>query len=144
MQMQMQNHIENVFYNPDLFNIIYDFIPNYTKIYLFKINIYFRYNIKRIKCNLCNKKICCPIEFKEQLCCYICVNDISTYNITKTDKQFWKRCEKIEKKYVYCKYCNTKCSSLEFLHYHISYKCEHFQPVMPTRQNAVLVNYINY
>ena len=141
LQMTLENNIENIFYNPDIFNIIYEFIPFHTKVFIFKVNKYFRNNIERIMCFTCNEKICCPIEFNNLLYCYKCLDE---YKFTKTDKQFWKKCEKIEKKYVYCKYCDTKCSSLEFLHYHIEHKCKHFQPIMPTRQNAVAINYINY
>ena len=139
--MNEKNNIESVLYNSDLFNIIYELVPFHTRVFLFKINKYFRCNIKRIMCVMCKEKICCPIVFENSLYCYKCLDE---YKIIQNDKKFWKSCEKIEKKYVYCKYCNIKCADFEFLHYHIEFKCKYFQPVMVKRQNALGVYYLDH
>ena len=122
----MSNHIENIFYNIDIFNIIFDLLPIYNQLFMFKISKFYLNYSKRIKCNYCNNKICCPIINNNKIYCLVCLNlklNIK-YSITNVDKKFWTNCEKIEKKYVYCKYCNLKCCSLEFLHYHINFKCK--------------------
>lgn len=144
----MQNSIENIFYNEDIYNIIFNFLSYSSKIIMFKI---FKHS-KKILCNHCSKKICCPIVYNNNISCFTCINDeiykyciefgfdsanlSCRYAITDKDKIFWEECEKIEKRYVRCRFCKIKCSSLEWLHYHINFKCEKYNPITVNRQNA--------
>jgi len=144
----MQNYIENIFYNEDIYNIIFTFLPFSSQIIMFKI---FKHSPK-IMCNLCNKKICCPIIYNNNISCFTCINEelyyyscefgfdssnlSCRYAITKKDKLFWEECEKIEKKYITCRHCKIKCSSIEWLHYHINFRCRVYNTVPITRQNG--------
>tara|TARA_B100000886_G_C20310130_1_gene443472 strand:- start:402 stop:860 length:459 start_codon:yes stop_codon:yes gene_type:complete len=150
----MQNYIENTFYNEDIYNIIFSFLPYSSQIFMFKI---FKHSPK-ILCNHCNKKICCPIIYNNNISCFTCINEElyyysnefgfnssnfsgymtsePRYAINKKDKLFWEECEKIEKKYVTCKHCKIKCSSIEWLHYHINFRCTAYNPVPIKRQYA--------
>jgi hypothetical protein len=125
--------MDQVLFNKDLFEYITKFIPKIYCMYMNTIckNIYEIYNSP--KCQLCNNKIFIPIEIQNKLYCYDCYevdfidNIKNIYNIDKFDKKNWKYLDKCKKKsYLNCRYCNIKCSSLDFAHYHVKYKCNEY------------------
>ena len=68
----MQNYIENVLFNQDIFDIIFSFFSFSNQAYMFKVSHHFLENSKRVLCNYCNK-ICCPIIYNDEIMCYSCV-----------------------------------------------------------------------
>jgi hypothetical protein len=127
--------MEQVLFNIDLFTHITKFIPNIYSIYFNSIckNINIIFSCR--KCYLCNNKIFLPIEVENKLYCYDCYDSEclklknTKFNIDKLNLEIWKyldRCSK--KKCLNCKYCKIKCSGLEYVHYHLLYKCKDYVP----------------
>ena len=85
------------------------------------------------KCTLCYNKIFLPIEIENKLYCYDCY-DIKCFKskcykfyIDKSYLEMWKYLDKCKKKpYLNCKHCKVKCSTLEFSHYYLLYKCQNY------------------
>ena len=127
--------MEQVLFNIDLFTYIIGFIPN---IYCLHFNSICK-NINEIlsfkKCNLCYNKLFLPIEVDDKLYCYNCynlefikVNGIK-FNINRSDLKAWKYLDTCRiKPYISCKFCKLKCSTLDFAHYHLLYKCKCYSP----------------
>ena len=124
--------MDQVLFNIDLFDYIIHFIP---KIYCIYLNsICKKISVKNFnKCKRCNNKLFLPININNEIYCYNCCDleyfeNCCTnlkYFITISDIKSWKYLDKCKSTKVnnICKYCNIKCSSLEFLHYHLEYKC---------------------
>lgn len=114
--------MELVLFNKDLFDYIIHFMPKNYSIYL--NSICKKIDVKNLnKCKRCNNKLFLPININNKIYCYKCCD--LEYFITISDIKSWKYLDKCKSKTVnnICKYCNIKCSSFEFLHYHLEYKC---------------------
>lgn len=134
MNNLIQSNIEIVLYDTDIFNYICNFL---SKIYCLNFNLICK-NIKPDKkyhiCKICKtNNIFLPIEIYNNLYCYDCYNNKmmiftnNLYHINKNDKKMWKIIEKsIKSKYIMCKYCNIKCSRMEWCHFHLLYRCNNY------------------
>ena len=96
-------------------------------------------NINSQKCLHCNtKKIFLPILMNDnKLYCFDCLDKISiSYKITKEDKKFWEKIEDMFiNRYINCKYCKLKCSTFDFCHYHLFFKCKKYNEYISTLNN---------
>jgi hypothetical protein len=121
---------------PDIITHIFLYIPIiYHNIYK-SICKSINENINSQKCLHCNtKKIFLPITTNDnKLYCFDCLDKISilgvnniSYKITKEDKKFWERIEDMFiRRYINCKYCKVKCSTFDFCHYHLFFKCNEY------------------
>ena len=124
-------NIYNVLEIDDIITHIFLYIPKiYHNIYKSICKI-LNNNIKSIKCRKCNtQRIFLPINNNNNIYCFDCLdeknllNNNKHYDITLEEKQVWKNIEKLNKiKYIRCKYCNVKCSTFDFCHYHIYFRC---------------------
>lgn len=129
--------MENVLYNQDLFSYIIDFLPMIYHINLFKICKSIRQISPIISCKICKThNIFLPVYELNNLYCFDCYdkeNIIGNYKwyLNKIHKKNWTFIEKAKiKKYVHCKYCNLKCSNLDFAHYHLVHKCNEYNILM--------------
>lgn len=124
--------MEKVFFNSDIFHYIIQFIP---KIYCVYLNCICK-NINSINfniCKVCKNKLFLPITINKEIYCYKWCNlqyldncySNNRFFVTTSDIKSWKYLDKCKSNKInnICKYCNIKCSSLEFLHYHLEYKC---------------------
>jgi len=124
--------MEEVLYNTDLLSYISGFIPLVNCVYLNSICKNIRFDSEKFNCSCCkNNKLFLPIQKENKLYCYDCLeseylkSNHKLFDIDKDDITNWKFIEKDKKKKcVKCKYCDIKCTSYEFLHYHLINKCE--------------------
>lgn len=125
--------MEKVLFNKDLFFHITNFI---SKIYCIHLNSICNDINKFYSCNgceICKNKLSIPIEIENKLYCYDCIEiDNLKFNkkkfyIDKSDKQKWEYLDSCKyKNYISCKYCKLRCSSYDFAHYHLIYKCKNY------------------
>lgn len=116
--------------NSDILNYVISFIPKQYCLYLNSVSKSFNQTLFKYNCSLCKKQnIFIPIVPSNQynnIYCIDCYSFDNLYCIDKEDKKAFKFLDKCRKKPIHCKYCNLKCSSIEFAHYHLLFKCEKY------------------